>query len=240
MKTHYPIISRRNFLKNTLASSALISASSVPFAFAGNFALRNSDIPLPKLPYPENALEPHISQNTIGYHYGKHHSGYVAKANKSVIGTPFAQLSLKKIIKDTSGKSEYNNIFNNVAQVWNHTFYWHSMRPKGGGEPGGSLAKRIKKEFGSYQNFREEFVQKATTIFGSGWAWLVVDNGDLKIVQTVNADTPLTQGQHPLITLDVWEHAYYLDYQNSRKEYVRVYLEHLVNWDFASSNLEKI
>ena len=190
-------------------------------------------ITLPELPYAQNALEPHISANTLSFHYGKHHQAYVTNLNKLIAGTEFEKASLEEIVKKSSGP-----IFNNAAQVWNHTFYWHSMKPAGGGVPSGELAKQIEKDFGSLDKFREEFTAAATTQFGSGWAWLVLDkSGKLKVIKTANAETPLTTGDTALLTIDVWEHAYYLDYQNRRPDYIATFLDKLANWEFASSNL---
>lgn len=188
---------------------------------------------LPELPYAKDALAPHISQETIEYHYGKHHQAYVTNLNKLVPGTEFESMSLEDIIKKAKG-----GIFNNAAQVWNHTFYWHCLSPNGGGEPTGKLADAINKHFGSFNEFKEQFSQTAATTFGSGWAWLVQDNaGDLKIISTSNAGTPMTEGLTALLTCDVWEHAYYIDYRNARPEYIKEFWA-LVNWDFVTSNLK--
>jgi Fe-Mn family superoxide dismutase len=189
---------------------------------------------LPNLPYAKDALEPHMSAETFSFHYEKHHNAYVTNLNKLIENTPFEKKSLEEIILQSSG-----GIFNNAAQVWNHTFFWHSLSPKGGGLPTGELADKIREEFGGFEKFKEEFKQAATTQFGSGWAWLVLDGGHLKIVKTSNAETPLTQGAQPLLTLDVWEHAYYLDYQNRRPDFINVFLDKLVNWQFAAENYLK-
>lgn len=186
---------------------------------------------LPPLPYEMNALEPYISTTTMEFHYGKHHRTYVDNLNKLVKGTEFENMPLEKIVKETSGKPEYTAIFNNAAQAWNHDFFWKSMSPNGGGAPKGELAEKINRDFGSYDNFRQEFKTAATTQFGSGWAWLAEKDGKLQVVKTSNADTPLAHGMKPLVTVDVWEHAYYLDYQNRRADFVDAYLDHLVNWD---------
>ncbi|MBU1694069.1 MAG: superoxide dismutase, partial [Verrucomicrobia bacterium] len=162
---------------------------------------------LPPLPWPDNALEPHISARTIGFHYGKHHQAYVDNLNKLVAGTPLAGLSLEEIIKQTAGKPDKAGLFNNAAQVWNHTFFWNSMKPNGGGAPGGKLAEAIDESFGSFEAFKTAFTEAAMTQFGSGWAWLVLEGGKLKVVKTPNADTPLAHGQKALLTCDVWEHA---------------------------------
>ena len=189
-------------------------------------------IELPPLPFAKNALAPHISEETLDYHYGKHHNAYVTNLNKAIDGTPMASKSLEEIVKSSEG-----GVFNNAAQVWNHTFYWNSLKPGGGGKPTGAIADAIQESFGSYEKFREEFAQAAATQFGSGWAWLVKDGAKLAITKTPNAETPLTGNAKPLLTIDVWEHAYYVDFRNARPKYIETYLDHLVNWDFANSNL---
>lgn len=187
---------------------------------------------LPPLPYSLEALAPTISKETLEYHYGKHHNAYVTNLNKLIAGTEFEQLGLEDIIKQSSG-----GIFNNAAQVWNHTFYWHCLSPNGGGEPQGRLADLINKKFGSFSAFKEQFSQAAITTFGSGWAWLVQDkDGELKITSTSNANTPMTEGLNALLTCDVWEHAYYIDYRNARPDYVSAFWN-LVNWQFVEDNL---
>jgi Fe-Mn family superoxide dismutase len=196
----------------------------------------NSPPVLPPLPYAENALEPVITANTIGFHYGKHHKGYVDNLNKLITGTEYADLSLEKIIASTAGRPERTAIFNNAAQTWNHTFYWNSMRPKGGGEPPAALKQRIEASFGSVDACKKELAGAAVSQFGSGWVWLVLEDGKLKVVKTANADVPLTTGKKPLLTVDVWEHAYYLDYQNRRADYVSAVLDKLINWEFALQN----
>jgi len=192
---------------------------------------------LPPLPYAENALDPVISAKTIGFHYGKHHKGYVDNLNKLVAGTEFAGLSLEKTITGTAGNAERTAIFNNAAQAWNHKFYWHSLKPKGGGELPVALKQKIEASFGSVDACRKELATAATTQFGSGWAWLILDGGKLKVVKTGNADVPLSKGMKPLLTIDVWEHAYYLDYQNRRADYINAVLDKLINWGFAADNL---
>jgi Fe-Mn family superoxide dismutase len=193
---------------------------------------------LPPLPYPENALEPVISAKTIGFHYGKHHRTYVDKLNKLADEDPLlAAMSLEEIIKDTAGKPEKSEVFNNAAQVWNHDFYWHSLRPSGGSAPSAALRQRIDASFDGYENFKNELHKAAVGQFGSGWAWLVLTRGNLRIVRTGNADLPLAHGQKPILTIDVWEHAYYLDYQNRRDSYVSAVIDRLLNWDFAERNL---
>ncbi|MFS8741720.1 superoxide dismutase [Synechococcus sp. WC10meta] len=192
---------------------------------------------LPPLPYPADALQPYMSAETFSYHHGKHHAAYVANLNKLIEGTELANKSLEEIIKATFGDPDKVGIFNNAAQVWNHTFFWESMKPGGGGAPTGPIADKINADLGGYDKFVEAFKTAAATQFGSGWAWLVLDNGTLKVTKTPNAENPLVHGQVPLLTLDVWEHAYYLDYQNRRPDYITAYLEHLVNWDAANARL---
>ncbi len=194
-------------------------------------------IELPALPYEKNALEPHISENTLNFHYGKHHNAYVVNLNKLIEGTELASLSLEEIIKATAKDTAKAGIFNNAAQIWNHTFYWNSISPNGGGAPTGSIAAKIDAAFGSYDEFKTAFAAAAATQFGSGWAWLVLDGDTLKILKTGNAETPLTQNVIPLLTIDVWEHAYYLDYQNLRPKYIETFIDSLINWEFANANL---
>ena len=190
---------------------------------------------LPPLPYAENALEPVITAKTMSFHYGKHHKGYVDNLNKLIAGTEYADLSLEKIITSTAGKPERTTIFNNAAQTWNHTFYWNSMRAKGGGEPPAALKQKIEASFASVDACKKELASAAVSQFGSGWAWLVLDGGKLKVVKTANADAPL-KGIKPLLAIDVWEHAYYLDYQNRRADYVNAMLDKLINWESALQN----
>lgn len=192
---------------------------------------------LPALPFAPDALEPHISARTFEFHHGKHHAAYVNNLNNLVKDTELANHSLEDIIKATYKDSAKAGVFNNAAQVWNHTFFWNSLKPGGGGAPSGDLADKINADFGSFDKFKEEFKTAATTQFGSGWAWLVLDNGTLKVTKTPNAEDPIAVGQKPLLTLDVWEHAYYLDYQNRRPDFVQTFLDHLVNWDFAAQNM---
>lgn len=192
---------------------------------------------LPPLPFAENALEPVISAKTLGFHYGKHHKGYVDNLNKLTAGTEFAKMPLEEIIAGTAGKADKTAIFNNAAQAWNHTFYWRSLSPKGGGEPPAALKQKIEASFGSLDACKKELAAAATAQFGSGWVWLVSDGGKLRVVKTGNADVPLTVGMKPLLTIDVWEHAYYLDYQNRRADHVGVVLDKLINWNFAEENL---
>ena len=193
---------------------------------------------LPKLPYPRTALAPHISEETLNFHYGKHHQAYVTNLNGLLAGTPHENASLEAVIKDSAGDKAKAGIFNNSAQVWNHTFYWHSMKPCGGGKPHGKVADLIERDLGGYDNFVKEFKAAGATQFGSGWAWLSYKGGKLVITKTPNAETPMTEaGTTPLLTMDVWEHAYYIDYQNRRPDYIDTFLSSLVNWDFANQNL---
>jgi Fe-Mn family superoxide dismutase len=189
----------------------------------------------PPLPYAKDAMVPWISAETFEYHHGKHQKAYVDILNKLVADKPEAKMSLEEIIM----KAAPGPLFNAAAQVWNHTFFWNSLKPKGGGEPTGELAEAIKRDFGSYAKFREEFAKAATGLFGSGWAWLVYDGGKLKVVQTSNADLPMRHGQAALLVIDVWEHAYYIDYRNARAKYVDAVIDHLLNWDFAAANYEQ-
>jgi len=189
-------------------------------------------IELPPLPYADDALDPHISARTISFHYGKHHATYVANLNGLIEGTPDADKSLEQIIADAGP----GGLFNNAAQVWNHTFYWNSMTPSGGGDPSGDLAAAIDKSFGSASAFKEELVTKGKGNFGSGWTWLVKDGDGLAVINTDDADTPIKHSKTPLLTVDVWEHAYYLDYQNARPAYLETFVDKLLNWEFAASN----
>lgn len=193
---------------------------------------------LPALPFAPNALEPVMTAKQLDFHYGKHHQAYVTNLNKIVTEQPdLAGKSLEELIQLSAGKPDKAPIFNNAAQHWNHTFFWNSLKPQGGGAIPSELEKRITTDFGSVQAFKDHFVQTGVSQFGSGWVWLVVDGGKLKIVKTGNADLPLVHGQQALITCDVWEHAYYLDYQNKRPDFLKAFLESLVNWEFAAKNL---
>ena len=189
---------------------------------------------LPPLPYDKNALAPHISAETLEYHHGKHHNAYVVKLNELLAGKPEAEKSLEEVILSSEGP-----VFNNAAQIWNHTFYWSSMKPAGGGKPSGDLAHAIDRDFGSFEKFAEQFTQAGITQFGSGWAWLVSDKGKLSVTKTGNADLPMKHGQKAILTMDVWEHAYYIDFRNARPKYIETFLSSLVNWDFVSENLKK-
>ncbi|MFH1625616.1 MAG: superoxide dismutase [Pseudomonadota bacterium] len=195
-------------------------------------------ITLPQLPYAKDALTPHISSNTLEFHYGKHHNTYVVNTNKLIDGTDLANEDLEAIIRKTAGDASKVGLFNNAAQVWNHSFYWQCMKPGGGGTPTGAIANKIDAVFGSYQKFAEEFkTAGATTLFGSGWVWLVLNGDEVQIMKTSNADTPLAHSLKALLTADVWEHAYYLDYQNRRPDYLTSFVEKLINWDFVNSCL---
>ena len=187
---------------------------------------------LPPLPYAQDALAPHMSAETLEYHYGKHHKTYVDNLNKAVDGTPDADASLESIIMKAEGP-----LFNNAAQVWNHTFFWNGLAPNGGGQPTGAIAGRIDADFGGYDSFRAQITEAGLTQFGSGWAWLVEQDGKLAIMKTPNADLPMKHGAKALWTCDVWEHAYYIDYRNARAKFIDVVLDNLINWDFVNANL---
>ena len=225
-------LTRRELLLASAAGAAALTLGGLPAT-----ARAAAPVVLPPLPWADSALAPVISANTIGFHYGKHHQGYVTNLNKLTGGTPFADQSLEQIVRATAGKVDQAAIFNNAAQVWNHTFYWQSLKPGGGGEPPAALKAKMEASFGSVAACREELTKAATSQFGSGWAWLVADGDALKVVKTGNAETPLTGAMRPLVTIDVWEHAYYLDYQNRRADYVAAVLDKLVNWEFALANL---
>lgn len=193
---------------------------------------------LPGLPYAENALEPVISARTLGFHYGKHHQGYVNKLNELVSGTDLADAKLEEVVARTAGQAEKQGIFNNAAQAWNHAFYWKSLSPKGGGRPSGRIGGKIEADFGSYEDFVKQFIDAGLAQFGSGWVWLVEENGALKILKTPNAQNPMSQKKgRALLVLDVWEHAYYLDYQNRRNDHLKTVVDKLINWEFAEKNL---
>ena len=228
-----PPVSRRKFL---MLGAGLIAGSTLG-SWAKLARAEATAITLPALPYADTALEPVISANTIGFHYGKHHKAYVDNLNKLIAGSPMADMPLEKIITETVGKEDSTAIFNNAAQTWNHTFYWNSLKPNGGGEPPAALKAKLEESFGSVDAAKQELQKAATSQFGSGWAWLVKEGDKLKIVKTSNANTPLTDGLKPLLTIDVWEHAYYLDYQNKRVDYVNAVLDKLLNWEFALQNM---
>lgn len=195
-------------------------------------------IVLPPLPYAKEALEPYISALTLEYHYGKHHNAYVTNTNNLIKDTESENLSLEEIIRISANDTAKTGLFNNAAQVWNHTFYWNSLKPGGGGMPYGAIVEKIDSDFGSYENFAKALKEAAMGQFGSGWAWLILENGKLAIHKTSNADTPIAHGKKPLLCIDVWEHAYYLDYKNARTDYADALINHLINWDFANKNLE--
>jgi len=225
------VLDRRGFLMACAGAAAALAAGGI-----SRTAHAASPQVLPPLPYAHNALEPVISANTIGFHYGKHHKAYVDNLNKMASGTEYAGQPLEKIIVATAGKPEKAGLFNNAAQVWNHTFYWKSLKPNGGGEPPAELKRKMEASFGSADACKKALADAAVSQFGSGWAWLVLDAGKLAVVKTGNAEVPLTRGAKPLLTIDVWEHAYYLDYQNRRADYVNAVIEKLVSWEFALQN----
>lgn len=193
---------------------------------------------LPPLPWAENALDPVVSARTIGLHYGKHHRTYVTKLNELVAGTPMADMPLEKVILESAG-GKNQKVFNNAAQTWNHTFFWNCLRPGGGGKPTGAIAQRIDSDLGGYDAFKKNFTETAVNTFGSGWAWVALNNGKLEIMSTSNAELPMTKGAKAVLTIDVWEHAYYVDYENRRPEFVAAVIDKLLNWDFANQNLAK-
>jgi len=215
-----------------------VAAVAAPLWFAPSRAAAAAPLVLPALPYSENALDPVISATTVGLHYGKHHRAYFDNLNKLIAGTPLAEQSLEQIVRASAGVADKTAIFNNAAQAWNHTFYWNGLRANGGGKPGRALGDVIDRDFGSFEALRKELSAAAVSQFGSGWAWLALADGKLKVLKTGNADNPMTQGMTPLLTIDVWEHAYYLDYQNRRADYVNALLDKLVNWDFVAANLK--
>jgi Fe-Mn family superoxide dismutase len=230
---------RRQFCKSIAAVSLVTAGGTFMSNAAAAKPATGGSMPftLPELPYATNALEPHITANTFSFHYAKHHQAYVTNLNNLVKDTPMANMSLEEVIMASAKDASKAGIFNNAAQVWNHTFYWHSMKPNGGGAPKGKLAEMITRDFGGLDQFKEAFKQAATTQFGSGWAWLVVEGDKLKVTKTGNADLPMAHGQKALLTIDVWEHAYYLDFQNRRPDYITTFLDKLVNWEFAQKNL---
>lgn len=230
---------RRTFLKWSIGTGALTALALTGWGCARDDGNGDRPIPLPTLPYAQDALEPHLSEETLRYHYGKHHRGYVDNANRLVRDAGMEKHTLLDIMRQTHQPKAcaQSALFNNAAQVFNHTFYWNSMKPEGGGAPDGLMAEWLAKSFGGYDAFRESFIQAALARFASGWVWLVLDQGRLEVMATPNAETPLVQKRQPLLVLDVWEHAYYLDYRNRRGAYVEAFLDHLVNWDFAANNL---
>jgi superoxide dismutase, Fe-Mn family len=231
-------LTRRKFL--ALSFGGLVTTS---YIFSRKQPINQNNkmtLILPSLNYAKSALAPYISEETLEYHYGKHHQAYVDNGNKLLAGSDLAGLDIKDIIVKTAGDASKAGIFNNAAQVWNHSFYWDSMKPNGGGLPSGPILDKINQDFGSYENFKNAFTTAGATQFGSGWAWLVVNSeGKLEVTKTANADNPLTKGQTPLATMDVWEHAYYIDYRNARPKYMETFLSNLINWDFVNANLEK-
>ena len=227
-----PMLDRRNFLLAATATVGVLAAGGFP-----TFSHAAAPHVVPPLPYPENGLEPVISARTIGFHYGKHHQGYLTNLNRLIAETPYADQSLEEIIIATAGQADQAALFNNAAQVWNHTFYWQSLKPNGGGEPPKALKEQIEASFDSVEACKKELAEAALTQFASGWAWLVAADDALHIVKTGNAEVPLTAGMKPLLTIDVWEHAYYLDYQNRRGDYVNAVIDRLINWEFALENM---
>jgi Fe-Mn family superoxide dismutase len=230
---------RRVFLKWSIGTGTLAALALMGWGCSRDDKDSGASIRLSALPYEQGALAPYLSADTLRLHYGKHHRGYAEQANHLVQETALAKLSLLELVRKSykTGACEQPAIFNNAAQVYNHTFYWNSMRPQGGGPPSGLMAEWLDKSFGGYQAFRKAFTEAALGRFASGWVWLVLAEGQLTVVATGNADTPVVHGLQPLLVLDVWEHAYYLDYQNRRDRYVEAFLDHLVNWDFAAHNL---
>ncbi|MHC1728251.1 MAG: superoxide dismutase [Syntrophobacteraceae bacterium] len=234
------MVGRRDFIMGGMGGLLLLGAGVL--GLQGCSATSTPTEPaltLPELPFKEDALEPYISRQTLSFHYGKHHKAYVEKTKELVRGAEFAGMHLVEIVKKTADRPDKAALFNNAAQAWNHNFYWKSLAPGGGGKPEGEISRRIDKAFGSYENFKKEMTGSAMGRFGSGWAWLVADEKGLKVISTSNADTPIAHGQTPLLTIDVWEHAYYLDYQNRRADYVNAVIDHLLNWKFAESHLPK-
>ena len=195
---------------------------------------------LTPLPFGTSDLEPVMSKRTLEFHHDKHHAGYVKKLNQLTEGTAFADMKLEAVIQATAGKAEHKQIFNNAAQIWNHDFFWQCLQPSGGAQPQGKFAEQLASEFGGFAQFAEKFTATAVQQFGSGWTWLVADKGKLKILSTHDADLPLTSNQHPLLTCDIWEHAYYLDYQNEREKFVRTFIDKLANWQFATTRFEQL
>ncbi len=236
MKTDQPLDSLGHFdRRDFLLACASMGAAATLGGFAQTaWAAAHA---LPPLPFADNALEPVISANTLSFHYGKHHKAYVDNLNKLIAGTEYADMTLEKVVAATAGKADKAAVFNNAAQTWNHSFYWRSLRAKGGGEPPAALKQKIDASFGSVDACKKELAAAAMAQFGSGWAWLVLDGDKLKVVKTANAETPLTSAAKPLLTIDVWEHAYYLDYQNRRADYVNAVLDKLINWEFALQNI---
>ncbi len=228
-------VNRRDFLKTTGKVGMAVMLGVAGFKCTGDSG--PGQVALPSLPYPLDALAPHLSAKALELHHGKHHIGYVNKVNELVAGTPYARMALEKMVVEASGKPEHADIFNNAAQVYNHALFWNSLSPEGGGDPTGELKTRIDQAFGSAEKFRGAFQKEAGSLFGSGWVWLVQDGERLEILSTRNADTPFAAGKRPLLVVDLWEHAYYVDYQNRRADYVQTVLDHLINWEFAAGRL---
>ncbi len=229
---------RRDFIKTTFQLSALAMIQLTGIGCSRQPEAADPTSNLSPLLYNANALEPYISSRTIEFHYTKHHQGYAANTAKLIAGTKLAKLPLKDIIQKSHGVKELVPTYNNAAQLFNHNFYWQSMKPNGGGKPQGKILQAVEQSFGTFDAFAKTFTESAAAQFGSGWTWLVKDGNELKVINTGNADTPFTMGMVPLLTLDVWEHAYYLDYQNRRTDYIRAFMDHLLNWEFAGKQLE--
>jgi superoxide dismutase, Fe-Mn family len=229
-------VKRRDFLAS-IAAISVVSTLSVK-GFPNIITNRAEPFALPPLPYSENALNPVISSNTLSFHYGKHHKGYVDTLNRIAKGTKYENMSLEQIVVQSAKNKKDMAIFNNAAQIWNHNFYWNCLKPNGGGKPTGTLAQKIDESFGSYDSFKKQFAEVTISQFGTGWGWLAADKkGKLSLVKTEDAELPLTMGMRPLLTIDVWEHAYYLDYQNRRADHVNAVIDKLLNWEFAAKNL---
>ncbi len=237
-----PLFSRRQLVRGALAGSAALAAghvlaqSTTPAAQAPSAGAASGPITLPPLPYPIEALEPVISKRTLEFHHGKHHKGYVDTLNGLIQGTDLAGLSLDEVVRKSRSDASRAKIFNNAAQVHNHTFYWNSLKPGGGGKPAGDLLAKIEAAYKTFDEFRAALIDMAMAQFGSGWVWVILEGQSLKLAKTSNADMPIALAQKPLLTIDVWEHAYYLDYQNLRKDYVTQVVDKLLNWDFAAKN----
>lgn len=234
------MMDRRSFFIRCASAAASLAVGSFFRAARAESSGKTPSLPpftgLPPLPYAANALEPVITSRTVAFHYGKHHKGYADNLAKLIAGTEYAKLPLEKIIISTAGLPDRTAIFNNAAQLWNHTFYWQSLKQKGGGEPPAALRQKIEASFGTVEACKKELANAAVSQFGSGWAWLVLDGGRIRAINTCNADVPFTKGMKPLLTIDVWEHAYYLDYQNRRADYVNALIDKLINWEFALRN----
>ena len=230
---------RRDFIRWSIGTGALAMLGVVGLGCTRDRSGEDLPIKLPALPYADDALEPYISRETIGLHYGKHHRGYVERANRLLEGTSLAKRPAEAIIRESyqAGTCDQTALFNSTAQAYNHAFYWNSMKPGGGGPPTEFMQRWIDKSFGRYGNFRKAFADAANGHFASGWTWLVLSEGQLQIMTTTGAQNPMALGKLPLLTLDVWEHAYYVDYRNRRDEYIQAFLDHLLNWEFAAANL---